>query len=104
MVKNLLSNVGGTRDAGLIPGVGNGNPLQYFCLENSMDRGAWWAIVHGVVKVRHDLVTERMCTQGHTAWVAISPIKQCHDAERPESKCCTPGVQYNPSAMPLETL
>ena len=73
MVKNLLANVGGTRDAGLIPGVGNGNPLQYFCLENSMDRGAWWAIVHGVVKVRHDLVTERTRTQGHAAWVAISP-------------------------------
>ena len=32
------------------PGEGNGNPLQYFCLENSMDRGAWWAIVHGVTK------------------------------------------------------
>ena len=30
-----------------IPGVGNGNPLQYSCLENSMDRGAWWATVHG---------------------------------------------------------
>ena len=32
------------------PGEGNGNPLQYSCLENSMDRGAWWAIVHGVAK------------------------------------------------------
>jgi len=32
------------------PGEGNGNPLQYFCLENSMDRGAWWATVHGVAK------------------------------------------------------
>ena len=31
-------------------GKGNGNPLQYSCLENPMDRGAWWAIVHGVVK------------------------------------------------------
>ena len=35
---------------GKSPGVGNGNPLQYSCLENSMDRGAWQAIVHGVVK------------------------------------------------------
>ena len=33
---------------GRYPGEGNGNPLQYSCLENSMDRGAWWAIVHGV--------------------------------------------------------
>ena len=32
------------------PGLGNGNPLQYFYLENSMDRGAWWAIVHRVAK------------------------------------------------------
>ena len=43
-------------EAGLIPGLGrssgggNGYPLQYFCLENSMDRGAWQAIVHGVIK------------------------------------------------------
>ena len=33
-------------------GVGYGNPLQYFCLENSMDRGAWWAAVHRVTKSR----------------------------------------------------
>ena len=56
VVKNLSASAGDTRDAGLIPGLGrspgggNGNPLQYFCLENSMDRGAWWAAVHGVVK------------------------------------------------------
>ena len=53
MVKNLPANVG---DAGLIlgleknPGEGNGNPLQYSCLGNPMDRGAWQAIVHGVEK------------------------------------------------------
>ena len=41
------------------PGVGNGNPLQYSCLENSMDRGAWQATVHGVTKkVGHDLATK----------------------------------------------
>ena len=55
MVKNLPANAGGTRDTGLIPGsgtspgVGNGNPLQYSCLENSMDRGAWQASVHAAV-------------------------------------------------------
>ena len=44
------------RDMGLIPGLGrspgegNGNPLQYSCLENPMDSGAWWATVHGVAK------------------------------------------------------
>jgi len=35
---------------GISPGEGNGNPLQYSCLENSMNRGAWWATVHGVAK------------------------------------------------------
>ena len=56
MVKNLPANAGDARDAGLIPGSGrrlgvrNGNPSQYSCLENSVDRGAWWAIVHGVAK------------------------------------------------------
>ena len=39
--------------SGRAPGEGNGNPLQYSCLENPMDRGAWWATVHGVAK-RHD--------------------------------------------------
>ena len=54
VVKNLPANAGYTGDAGLIPGSGrppgegNGNPLQYSCLENSMDRGAWQAIVHVV--------------------------------------------------------
>ena len=41
-----------------IPGGGHGNPLQYSCLENPMDRGAWQAKVHGVARVRHDLVTK----------------------------------------------
>ena len=43
---------------GRSPGEGNGNPLKYSCLENPMDRGAWQATVHGVTKVRHDLVPQ----------------------------------------------
>ena len=39
------------------PGEGNGNPLQYSCLENPMNRGAWWATVHGLQRVRHDWAT-----------------------------------------------
>ena len=56
VVKNPTANAGDLRDVGLIPGLGrcpgegNGNPLQYSCLGNPMDRGAWWAIVHGVAK------------------------------------------------------
>ena len=54
--KESACNAGDTGDAGLIPGSGrsagggNGNPLQYSCLRNPMDRGAWWATVHGVAK------------------------------------------------------
>ena len=43
-------DVGSTPGSGRSPGEGNGNPLQYSCLENPMDRGAWWAMVHGVTK------------------------------------------------------
>ena len=56
MVKNLPANEGDIGDTdsipgfGRSPGVGDGTPLQYFCLENSMGRGAWWAIVLGVAK------------------------------------------------------
>ena len=39
---------------GKIPGEGNGNPLQYSCLENLMDGGAWWAAAHGVAQSRND--------------------------------------------------
>ena len=58
VLKNLLTNARDTRDAGSVPGSGrtpgggNDNPLQYSCLENSKDRGAWWAAVRGVEKSR----------------------------------------------------
>ena len=61
MVENLPANAG---DTGLIlgsgrsSGEGNGNPFQYSCLENPMDTGAWQAIVHGVTRVGHNLVTK----------------------------------------------
>ena len=56
VVKNLPANAGDKRDAGFIPGLGrspgegHGNPLHYSCLENPMDRGAWWAMIHWVAK------------------------------------------------------
>ena len=58
MGKNPPANAGDSTDLGSIPGlgrptgVGNGNPLQYSCLEKSMDRGAWWATVHRFAKSR----------------------------------------------------
>ena len=56
LLKNLPANAGDTRDSGSIsgsgrsPGVQNGNPLQYSCLGNTMDGGAWWATVHGAAE------------------------------------------------------
>ena len=55
-VKNLPATAGDVSDTGSIPGSGrspgggNGNPVQYSCLENAVDRGAWWASVHGVAE------------------------------------------------------
>ena len=87
VVKNLPANAGAAGDVdslpwlGRSPGKGNGNPLQYSCLENPMDRGAWWAIVHkshteGSQKVGHDQATESAFT------IYITP-------------CCLP-VIWNP--------
>ena len=62
-------------DAGLIPGSGkslgggNGNPLQYYCLENSIDRGAWWATVHRITKRWTQLST-------HAHWTPIIPLAE----------------------------
>ena len=67
MVKDLPVNAGDRKDAGSIPGmgrssgVGNGNPLQYSCQGNLMDRGAWWPIVHGTAQR-----WTRVSTQAHT--------------------------------------
>ena len=53
------ADLGSIPGLGRFPGDGNGNPLQYSCLENPKDRGAWQATVHGVVRVRHDLPTKQ---------------------------------------------
>ena len=58
MVKNPPANAGDIRNLHLIPGLGrssgggHGNSLYYSCLENPMDGGAWWAMIHGVTKIR----------------------------------------------------
>ena len=65
MVKNPPANTGDIRNMSLIPGSGSspggghGNPLQYPCLENPMDRGAWWATVHRVAELDTTEVTYR---------------------------------------------
>ena len=58
--KNLSANAGDSSDASSIlglgrsPGIGNGNPVQYSCLEDSMNRGVWQATVHGAQRTGHD--------------------------------------------------
>ena len=64
VLKNSLANAEDIRDTGLVPGLGrspgegHGNPLQYSCLENPMDRGAWWATVHSVQTQLNDLASK----------------------------------------------
>ena len=84
--KESTDNAGDAGDMGLIlglgrsPGEGNGNPLQYYCLENPMDRVAWRATVHGVTKSRAQWSA---CTRAntHTHTHTHSHIKK--DLERP---------------------
>ena len=60
MAKNLPANAEDAGDMGSFTGLGrssrggNGNPLQYPCMENPMDTGAWWVTVHGVAKTKHN--------------------------------------------------
>ena len=66
VVKNLPANAGDTDlipGLGRSPGKGNGNPLQYSCLRSPMDRVAWWAAVHRVTRLGHDLVIKQQQQQ-----------------------------------------
>ena len=84
MVKNPPANAGDmdqTPGSGRFPGGGSGYPFQHSCLENPMEKGAWWATVHEVTKVRHDLSTEyvRMYTllkgRVHAVYLFASKMK-----------------------------
>ena len=72
MIKNLSASAGDLRDSGSIPGSGrspgggHGNPLQYPCVENPVDRGAWRAIVHTVAKSRTGL--RQLSTHTQAGW------------------------------------
>ena len=78
VVKNPSANAGDIRDVGLIPGLGRspgggyGSPLQYSCLENPMDRGAWRATVYGVTKSRTQLKRLIMHAHAHYFGIIIS--------------------------------
>ena len=79
MVNNLPSNSGYTRDTDLIPGsgrspgVGNGNPLQYSCLENPMDRGVWQATVYGSQRMGHNSACMWTRAHAHTQTHSLHP-------------------------------
>ena len=82
VVKSLSASAGDLRNTDLIPGSGrspggeHGNPIQYSCLENPMDRGAWWATVHGVAKNQiqpNFLSTEALTYLCHTS---LSPLEK----------------------------
>ena len=80
MVKNPLANARDARGIGSIPGLGrspgmgNGNPLQYSCLENTMDGGGWWAAVHGISK-RRTRQSMRACMHSTVKEVSLERIK-----------------------------
>ena len=92
-VKNLPASAGDTRGVGLIPGLvrspggGNGNPLQYSCLKNSTDRGAWWATVQGggVTKNPTQLNTT------HPHGISYSHLLYCLDLLSSYNKFIIPG-------------
>ena len=82
MVRNLPTNTGEVKDAGSMPGLGrtpgggHGNPLQYFCLENPMEREAWWATVYGITKSQTGLSMH--AHKLNQVLISLSPVK---DAE-----------------------
>ena len=90
MVKNPPTNAGDTGDAGSIPGLGrspeegHSNPLRYSCLKNPMDRGAWWAPVHGVAESD---ATEHART--HRAGGANKPVAEASPHLRGQQKFVT---------------
>ena len=88
VVKNPPANAGDTGDVGLIPGlgrspgVGNGNPLQYTCLENPMGRGAWWTIVWGAANSQTQL-TDGAHTSIHMRDAVVIASSSSEDLQIP---------------------
>ena len=89
VVKKLSANagevreVGSTLGSGRFPRGGHGNPPQYSCLENPMDRGAWWATVHRITKRQTQQVTEHSHKHSSSSITTIS----CEQSETPSGKC-----------------
>ena len=97
VIKNLPANVGDARDSGSIPGLGrspgveNGDRLQYSCLENSMDKGAWWAIVHRAAKSQ-TLLSD--LTISLHFWLDRVMLKVLSNAEPIETQTCFISITF----------
>ena len=109
VTKNQPANAGDAGDLGSIPalgrspGVGIGNPLQYSCLENPTDRGAWWATVHGVAESQTGLSTHTHTQEIPQSWSFSPPFspprthaeeKLCEDTDK--VVVCKPGRRALP--------
>ena len=80
VLKNVPTNAGETGSilgSGRSPGEGNGNPLQYSCLENPVDRGAWWATVHGVAESQTQLSNYAHTTDGRMMASCQALLRGC---------------------------
>ena len=94
VVKNPSANagdVGSISGSGRSPGEGNDSPLQCSCLEKPMDREAWWATIHVVIKVKHVLVTE----QHFTVWMNIKSIMLSERSQTQRSDFCRFRVSHS---------
>ena len=89
MIKNPPANAGDVRNTGSIPGLGrspggeHGNPLQYSCLENPMNRGAWWDMVHWVAKSQtrlKQLRTNIKYSQVIRMWTSLGGALFCYSS------------------------
>ena len=73
-----VEDMGSISGVGISPGVGNGNPLHYYCLENPMDRGGWQTTVHGVAKSRTQLRQLRMHAISYLKAFIFTSINTIH--------------------------
>ena len=98
-----VGDLGSVPRSGRSPGEGSGNPLQYSCLENPMDGGAWWATVHGVTKSWTRLRTERLRFLSFFSWLDQCPCKKKYQRAFSLSSTCKHTQRRWPSRSQKDT-